>query len=117
MKGKKTSQFVCQECGGVSPKWLGKCPDCGSWNSLVEESIVARETSTWTGLSQNQSVALTGESAVAEQPRTRTGVPELDRVLGGGIVDGSLILIGGDPGIGKSTIMLQLAHKLAEQGK
>ena len=117
MKGKKSSQFVCQECGGVSPKWLGKCPDCGSWNSLVEESIIARETSTWTGLSQNQSVALTGESSVAEQPRTRTGVPELDRVLGGGIVDGSLILIGGDPGIGKSTIMLQLAHKLAEQGK
>jgi DNA repair protein RadA/Sms len=117
MKAKKSSQFVCQECGGVSPKWLGKCPDCGSWNSLVEESIVARETSTWTGLSQNQAVALTGESAVPEQPRTCTGVPELDRVLGGGIVDGSLILIGGDPGIGKSTIMLQIAHKLAEQGK
>jgi DNA repair protein RadA/Sms len=117
MKNKKTSQFVCQECGGVSSKWMGKCADCGSWNSLVEESIVARETSTWTGLSQNQSVALTGETAVPEQPRVRTGVPELDRVLGGGIVDGSLILIGGDPGIGKSTIMLQLAHKLAEQGK
>ncbi|MCI0413145.1 DNA repair protein RadA [bacterium] len=117
MKGKKSTQFVCQECGGVSAKWLGKCPDCGNWNSLVEESVVARETSTWTGLSQNQAVVLTSDQEVPEQPRTPTGIPELDRVLGGGIVDGSLILIGGDPGIGKSTIMLQLAHKLSEQGK
>lgn len=118
MKNKKSTQFVCQECGGVSTKWLGKCPDCGNWNSFVEESVIARETATWTGLSQNQSVPLTGETPVPEQPRTPAGIPELDRVLGGGIVDGSLILIGGDPGIGKSTMMLQLAHKLAaEQGK
>jgi DNA repair protein RadA/Sms len=117
MKTKKTTQFVCQECGGVSSKWLGKCPDCGNWNSLVEESVVARETSTWTGLSQNQAVPLASDEDVQDKPRTRTGIPELDRVLGGGIVDGSLILVGGDPGIGKSTIMLQLAHRLAEQGK
>ena len=117
MKSKKATQFVCQECGGVSPKWLGKCPDCGNWNSLVEESVVARETSTWTGLSQNQAVLLKSEEDALEHPRTQTGMPELDRVLGGGIVDGSLILIGGDPGIGKSTLMLQLGHKLAEQGK
>jgi len=84
---------------------------------MVEESVVARETSTWTGLTQNQSVSLADTSGVVEHPRTHTGIPELDRVLGGGIVDGSLILIGGDPGIGKSTIMLQLAHKLSEQGK
>src|SRR5687768_6152940 len=117
MKSKKSTQFVCQECGAMSPKWLGKCPDCGNWNSLVEESVVARETSTWTGLSQNQAVLLKSDDEISEHPRTQTAIPELDRVLGGGIVDGSLILIGGDPGIGKSTMMLQLAHKLAEQGK
>jgi DNA repair protein RadA/Sms len=117
MKSKKATQFVCQECGGVSSKWLGKCPDCGNWNSLVEESVIARETSTWTGLSQNQSVPLTGDEVIQEHPRISTGIPELNRVLGGGIVNGSLILIGGDPGIGKSTIMLQLAHKLAEQNQ
>src|SRR5512144_3172495 len=112
MKKTKTSQFVCQECGGSSAKWVGKCPDCGAWNSMVEESVVARETSTWTGLSQNQATLLSDSANIAAQPRTSTGIAELDRVLGGGIVDGSLILIGGDPGIGKSTIMLQLAHKL-----
>ncbi|PWT89975.1 MAG: DNA repair protein RadA [Acidobacteria bacterium] len=112
---KKSTQFVCQECGGTSAKWLGKCPDCGSWNSLVEESVVARETTTnWTGLSQNQPVPLVTDEAVEDVPRTVTNIPELDRVLGGGIVEGSLVLIGGDPGIGKSTIMMQLAQKLAE---
>jgi DNA repair protein RadA/Sms len=114
---KKTSEFICQECGGTSAKWVGKCPDCGAWNSMVEESVIARETSTWTGLTQNQAVSLADTSGAAEQSRTSTGILELDRVLGGGIVDGSLILIGGDPGIGKSTLMLQLAHKLAEQEK
>ena len=114
---KKSTQFVCQECGAVSGKWLGKCPDCGSWNSLVEESIVARETGTWTGLSQNQPVPLTAETEVPDAPRVTSGIAEMDRVLGGGIVEGSLVLIGGDPGIGKSTIMMQLAQKLAEQQK
>ncbi len=114
---KKDSQFVCQECGAISGKWLGKCADCGSWNSLVEESVVARETSAWTGLSQNHPVPLIDDTAAAELPRTLTGIPELDRVLGGGIVPGSLVLIGGDPGIGKSTIMMQLAQSLSAQGK
>src|SRR3990172_454450 len=114
---KKVSQFVCQECGAVASKWLGKCPECGNWNSLVEESVVAREISTWTGLSQNQPVQLTGQDSVADSPRTRIGIAELDRVLGGGIVEGSLVLIGGDPGIGKSTLMMQLAQRLAEQNQ
>jgi DNA repair protein RadA/Sms len=117
MKKTKSSQFVCQECGAASAKWVGKCVDCGAWNSMVEESIVARETSTWTGLSQNQAILLADSTNLADHPRTSTGIAELDRVLGGGIVEGSLILIGGDPGIGKSTIMLQLAHKLSEQKK
>ncbi len=115
----KSVQYVCQECGGVAGKWLGKCPDCGNWNTMVEESVVERDSSsTWTGLSQNHPVALTEESGEAEQSvRISTEIPELDRVLGGGIVEGSLVLIGGDPGIGKSTIMLQLAHRLAQKGK
>jgi hypothetical protein len=90
---KKTSEFVCQECGGNSAKWVGKCPDCGAWNSMVEESVVARETSTWTGLTQNQAVSLADTAGAADQPRTLTGIPEFDRVLGGGIVDGSSSLI------------------------
>lgn len=114
---KKSTQFVCQECGAVTGKWLGKCPECGNWNSLVEESVVTRETGTWTGLSQNQPVVLSGETETPDAPRTTSGIAEMDRVLGGGIVDGSLVLIGGDPGIGKSTIMMQLAQKLAEQQK
>jgi DNA repair protein RadA/Sms len=114
---KKASQFVCQECGAITPKWLGKCPECGNWNSLVEESIVARETGTWTGLSQNQPSALVTDENIEAVPRVETKIPELDRVLGGGIVEGSLVLIGGDPGIGKSTIMMQLAHQLAGQNR
>jgi DNA repair protein RadA/Sms len=112
---KKTSQFVCQECGAMSPKWLGKCPECGNWNSLVEETVVARETGTWTGITQNHAVLLNSDENVQDVPRTSTEIPELDRVLGGGIVRGSLVLIGGDPGIGKSTLMMQLAHSLSQR--
>lgn len=83
----------------------------------MEESAVARETGTWTGLSQNQPVVLGAETEIPDAPRVSSGIAELDRVLGGGIVEGSLVLIGGDPGIGKSTIMMQLAQKLAEQQK
>jgi DNA repair protein RadA/Sms len=112
---KKSSQFVCQECGAMSPKWLGKCPECGNWNSLVEETVVARETGTWTGITQNHPVLLNSDDNVQDVPRVSTDIPELDRVLGGGIVRGSLVLIGGDPGIGKSTLMMQLAHSLSRK--
>ena len=119
MSKKSAVQYVCQECGASAGKWLGKCPECGNWNTMVEESVVARETGgAWTGLSQNRPVALTDDAGGLEDAnRTPTEIPELDRVLGGGIVDGSLVLIGGDPGIGKSTIMMQLAHRLAVKGK
>lgn len=119
MSKKSSVQYVCQECGASAGKWLGKCPECGNWNSMVEESVVARETGgAWAGLSQNRPVALTDDAGGLEDAnRTPTEIPELDRVLGGGIVDGSLVLIGGDPGIGKSTIMMQLAHRLAVKGK
>jgi DNA repair protein RadA/Sms len=113
----KTKTFYqCQSCGHVSPKWLGKCPDCGSWSSFVEEKSFA--ASKHSGFLQpsgkTDPVVLSAIGPVSEK-RTSTGIGELDRVLGGGVVDGSVVLVGGDPGIGKSTLLLQtfagLAHK------
>ena len=83
---KKGSQFVCQECGAITQKWLGKCPECNNWNTLVEESVVARETGTWTGITQSHPVPFDTEDQTVDFPRTLTDIPELDRVLGGGIV-------------------------------
>ncbi len=111
---KSKTAFVCQSCGAQSPKWLGRCPDCSSWNSFVEEEAVVRPASR--GVSYREPVLLhTVESL--EQERMKVGMQELDRVLGGGVVRGSVVLVGGDPGIGKSTISLQLCHKLAHAGK
>jgi DNA repair protein RadA/Sms len=114
---KKTETvFVCQNCGHDSAKWLGKCPECGEWNSLVEEK--AQPTSR-----RHNGFKLREVSAVAfakiepqDDRRFSSGVTEFDRVLGGGIVPGTLVLIGGDPGIGKSTLLLQVADKLSEAG-
>jgi len=118
---KARSQYVCQECGAVSSRWSGKCEQCDSWNSLVEETVA---TGTPGGLGKKGGrapgigggatlnlVELTG--AADPPPRLRTGDAELDRVTGGGLVPGSALLIGGDPGIGKSTLLLQTAAKLA----
>ncbi len=110
----KTS-FFCQNCGSQSPKWLGKCPACGEWNTYVEEVIQKEESGkgTWktpsSGQKKTNSPRRIQEVNYEEQARWITGDPELDRVLGGGIVPGSLVLIGGEPGIGKSTLMLQIA--------
>ncbi|WP_457573896.1 DNA repair protein RadA [Desulfolithobacter sp.] len=106
--------FICGQCGYESRKWLGRCPDCGEWGSLVEERLpgVAHKTRR----SQAAVQALT-EASIGEQERLVTGIGELDRVLGGGIVPGSLVLIGGDPGIGKSTLILQLLSALALAGR
>jgi DNA repair protein RadA/Sms len=116
---KKTETiFVCQSCGHQSRKWLGKCPECGEWNSLVEE----RERFTKKGGVRNgfklREVAAVAYSEIESQDETRvsSGVTEFDRVLGGGIVPGTLVLIGGDPGIGKSTLMLQVADRLSSNG-
>jgi len=116
---KKTETiFVCQSCGHQSRKWLGKCPECGEWNSLVEE----RERFTRKGGVRNgfklREVAAVAYSEIESQDETRvsSGVTEFDRVLGGGIVPGTLVLIGGDPGIGKSTLMLQVADRLSSKG-
>ncbi len=106
--------FQCQTCGYASPKWLGKCPDCGAWNSFSEErqSPKALKSSNSYGVAEAQPLnAITG----GKERRNCIGIQELDRVLGGGLVDGSIVLIGGDPGIGKSTLILQALAKIAHQ--
>ncbi len=113
---KTKSAFVCQSCGFSSPKWLGKCPDCSSWNTFIEEEVVPAARRTPSGGPAVLPVLLR-DVVSGERARLKVGIGELDRVLGGGIVPGSVTLIGGDPGIGKSTISLQLCHELARQGK
>ncbi len=105
--------YTCQKCGGQSPKWLGKCPDCGAWNSMAEENVSKTGTGARSA-GQSRPIPIC-EVPVQAEPRRATGIGELDRVLGGGIVPGSLVLIGGDPGIGKSTLLLQAMHMLAEE--
>ena len=108
--------YVCQNCGGQERKWLGQCPDCGEWNTLVEERFRPTAQTAAAGASNRgfgaRPIAY-DQVAAQEDDRVSTGIEELDRVLGGGIVAGSLVLIGGEPGIGKSTIVLQMAEKLA----
>lgn len=115
---KAKTKFSCQECGYEAPKWLGKCPSCEAWNSFVEEADTPVKTQgigLSTGRMSDKAVSIT-EITSTRDPRVQTGSGELDRVLGGGIVPGSLILVGGDPGIGKSTLLLQTSHSLAKQG-
>ena len=112
---KVKTQYSCTECGGVSPKWQGKCPHCGEWNTLTEETAVSSENTrfrSWTG--QTAAVQELSSVAAEELPRTACGNSELDRVLGGGLVAGAVILLGGDPGIGKSTLLLQILSQLAQ---
>jgi DNA repair protein RadA/Sms len=110
--------FVCQECGAQSPKWLGRCADCGAWNSLVEERAQDAQPSgaaahRYALAGATGSARLYSEIEIEPHARLTTGIGEFDRVLGGGIVPGSLVLLGGEPGIGKSTLLLQAAANLA----
>lgn len=114
MAKKKITKFVCQACGYESPKWMGRCPNCGSWNQMEEEVVADKND-------RRSRVSMTGKTAKAEAiqditvskvPRVKTELKELNRVLGGGVVPGSLVLIGGDPGIGKSTLLLQVSAQL-----
>ena len=118
MSKASNSIFICQSCGYESRKWLGKCPECGEWNSLVEERVVAtRKGRGGNGfrLREAKAVAYTDIES-QDDARITSGVTEFDRVLGGGIVPGTLVLLGGDPGIGKSTLLLQVADKLSASG-
>ena len=114
---KDKTQYLCSDCGGASPKWLGKCPHCGAWNTLQEARAESPGTHRFQALAGAQPVATLSEIVVAELPRTPTGQDELDRALGGGIVAGGVVLIGGDPGIGKSTLLLQAADSLSRACK
>lgn len=109
--------FFCQECGYESAKWMGQCPGCKAWNTFVEEKVVTgvRKTAGKSAVS-NRTPASILEVTTGEETRIRTGMDEFDRVLGGGIVNGSLVLLGGDPGIGKSTILLQICRNLTMDG-
>ena len=110
--------FLCQNCGYESRKWLGKCPECGEWNSLVEERVVTTKKGSSRGGFRLREAKAIAYNEIESQDDTRitSGVTEFDRVLGGGIVPGTLVLLGGDPGIGKSTLLLQVAEKLSVQG-
>ena len=113
--------YTCTECGGASPKWLGKCPACGAWNTLIESvaesgSAGKNRLSQPQGLVQATAVMALSDIHATDTERTPTGHDELDRVLGGGIVEGGVVLIGGDPGIGKSTVLLQALDSLQRTG-
>ena len=116
---KEKSIFTCNECGGTSPKWLGKCPSCAAWNTLVESSAVAESgvRNRFASLAGTAEVAVLADIEASDVDRTPTGHSELDRVLGGGIVQGGVLLIGGDPWIGKSTLLLQALDSLQRAGK
>ncbi|WP_055105044.1 DNA repair protein RadA [Paenibacillus ihumii] len=115
---KVKTKFFCSECGYESPKWYGKCPGCGSWNSMVEETEkVVKTQGMSSGLFHTKEKPLPIINIESgKEPRIVTGIGELNRVLGGGVVPGSLVLVGGDPGIGKSTLLLQTSHELAKVG-
>ena len=113
MSKQKKSMYVCQSCGYQALKWLGRCPDCGEWNSMVEEPVTSeRKGKTSSAMSQPQTI---DAISLAPEMRLKTGMVEFDRTLGGGVVPGSLVLIGGDPGIGKSTLILQVLDRLSQQ--
>ena len=115
-KGKETA-FFCKECGYETSKWLGQCPVCKEWNTLVEEPVVKKEKGRVIPVGDVPKPTRLKDITAGDEERLSTGFSELDRVLGGGIVAGSLVLIGGDPGIGKSTILLQMCKNLADLKK
>src|SRR5690606_2711882 len=111
---KARSSFVCSECGGTSAKWLGKCPHCEAWNTLTESLAAAVPAHRFAPLAGSTPIQELSDIEARELPRQPTGIAEFDRVLGGGLVPGSVVLIGGDPGIGKSTLLLQALVSLAK---
>jgi DNA repair protein RadA/Sms len=116
---KDKTQYTCNECGGSSPKWLGKCPHCNAWNTLIESvaESTAPAKNRFASLAKTAEVTTLADIDATDVQRTPTGHDELDRVLGGGIVEGGVVLIGGDPGIGKSTLLLQALDSLQRSGQ
>ncbi|MDR2842190.1 MAG: AAA family ATPase, partial [Spirochaetaceae bacterium] len=120
MKKQRTLIFKCSSCGHEEPKWLGRCPECGEWNSLVETAVSAQQASSFSRghsdrvIPQSMPLALVDSD---EGVRILSGCSELDRVLGGGIMKRSCTLVGGEPGIGKSTLLLQTAAKVQTKGR
>lgn len=115
---KVKTRFVCQECGYFNVKWLGRCPECSAWDSFVEEIEEKKNPKKRkTGVSASRKPMKLSEVSLYKENRFTTKISELDQVLGGGVVEGSLILVGGDPGIGKSTLLLQMANNLANNNK
>jgi DNA repair protein RadA/Sms len=112
---KTKTQYVCSECGGVAAKWQGQCPACGAWNTLAETRVATAPANRYAGLAPASSVQTLGAVHARELPRASTGIEEFDRVLGGGLVQGGVVLIGGDPGIGKSTLLLQALAAMARR--
>ena len=113
------AQFICQNCGAVSPRWQGRCEDCGEWNTLVEEAgAERRRRGPRRSARKGRIITLEGLAGdTDEAPRTKTGIAEFDRVTGGGFVRGSALLVGGDPGIGKSTLLLQVGRRAGRAGQ
>ncbi|WP_295952750.1 DNA repair protein RadA [Rhodoferax sp.] len=112
--------YTCNECGGTCPKWLGKCPHCQAWNTLIEsvaEPVASTKNNRFAALAKTAEVMALADIEATDMDRTPTGLDELDRVLGGGIVEGGVVLIGGDPGIGKSTLLLQALDALQRSGQ
>lgn len=117
-KSKKSTVFFCQNCGFESAKWMGQCPGCREWNTFVEEQVstAALKKNGTQGSTARQKPAVLSEITMKKEDRISTGMQELDRVLGGGVVAGSLTLVGGDPGIGKSTLLLQVCRNFSDAG-
>jgi DNA repair protein RadA/Sms len=114
---KERNVYTCSECGGTSAKWLGRCPSCGAWNTLEEGVAETVSKHRFQSLAKTQPVATLAEIDATDVARSPTGIDELDRVLGGGVVAGGVVLIGGDPGIGKSTLLLQAVESLSARMK
>ena len=122
MAGKIKTVYVCQECGYESPKWMGQCPNCNEWNTLEEEVIADKKAAVGTMTSTAVKKVISGAKTlsqinITDEQRYTTKISELDRVLGGGIVKGSVVLLSGDPGIGKSTILLQICESMRDDLK
>ena len=113
-RGEAKTQYVCRECGAASAKWLGQCPACSAWNTLDEVRVERAAANRFESLAAPAAVEFLANVAVESTPRFATGLEEFDRVLGGGMVPGSVVLIGGDPGIGKSTLLLQALASLSQ---